>query len=286
MRADFLPALALILALAAAPLRAETQTGTPTGTPAAASAATAPGAKFIKPEIITQDPGAEEPVQQAGTLAEEILSAATLDTGDDATPVSEPPESAARQSISPTPGTLTPEAGTDVTGTTWTGTLEPLASEPFATTSLPQDPAIPEDVLLSAATSGVTRAVAIVEELKRETIEVRVSISRQMMEVRYNGEILHEWPVSTARKGKVTPKGSFKPQWLSKNHKSSLYNNAPMPYSIFYSGNYAIHGTDQESKLGRPASAGCVRLSRANAKILFAMVRQEGKSKMKVEILD
>ncbi|MBJ2151932.1 L,D-transpeptidase [Paracoccus sp. IB05] len=282
MRADFLPALALILALAAAPLLAETQPGTP----AATSAATAPGAKFIKPEIITPDPGAEEPVQQAGTLAEEILSAATLDTGEDATPVSEPPESAAQQSISPTPGTLTPEAGTAATGTTWTGTLEPLASEPFATTSLPQDPAIPVEIVLEAATSGVTRAVAIVEELRRETIEVRVSISRQMMEVRYNGEVLHEWPVSTARKGKVTPKGSFKPQWLSKNHKSSLYNNAPMPYSIFYSGNYAIHGTDQESKLGRPASAGCVRLSRANAKILFAMVQQEGKSKMKVEILD
>lgn len=225
-------------------------------------------------------------MKQAGTLAEEILSAATLDTGKDTAQILEQPESVEGLSGAPIPGTLTSEPGTSETGTTWTGTVEPLVSEPFASASLPQDPAIPVEIVLEAATSGVTRAAAIVEELRRETIEVRVSISRQMMEVRYNGEVLHEWPVSTARKGKVTPKGSFKPQWLSKNHKSSLYNNAPMPYSIFYSGNYAIHGTDQESKLGRPASAGCVRLSRANAKVLFAMVQQEGKSKMKVEILD
>ncbi|NPD13612.1 L,D-transpeptidase [Xinfangfangia sp. D13-10-4-6] len=136
------------------------------------------------------------------------------------------------------------------------------------------------------ANAGAKVAAETLAELQRETIEVRVSVSQQMMEVWYHGEMIHEWPVSTARKGKITPRGSYKPQWLSKNHKSSLYNNAPMPYSIFYSGNYAIHGTDQESKLGRPASAGCVRLSRANAKILFAMVQQEGKSKMKVEILD
>ncbi|MCL4065026.1 L,D-transpeptidase [Pseudomonas sp. GX19020] len=285
MRADFLPALALFLALAAAPLQAETQPGAATDS-SASSPATAPGAKFIKPEIITAGPGTEDPVKQAGTLAEEILSAATLDTGEDTAQILDPPASAKGMSGAPMPGTLTSEPGTSETGTTWTGTVEPLVSEPFASSSLPQNPAIPVEIVLEAATSGVTRAAAIVEELRRETIEVRVSISRQMMEVRYNGEILHEWPVSTARKGKVTPKGSFKPQWLSKNHKSSLYNNAPMPYSIFYSGNYAIHGTDQESKLGRPASAGCVRLSRANAKVLFAMVQQEGKSKMKVEILD
>lgn len=144
-------------------------------------------------------------------------------------------------------------------------------------------PPLPDMRVLAAATAGVA---ALVHEATKEVIEVRVSISKQMMEVRHRGELIYEWPVSTARKGKITPRGSFKPQWLSRNHKSSLYNNAPMPYSIFYSGHYAIHGTDQESKLGRPASAGCVRLSRANAKILFAMVVEEGKDRMRVDIVD
>lgn len=85
-------------------------------------------------------------------------------------------------------------------------------------------------------------------------LQVVVDISEQSMRV---------------YQGKKTPTGSYSPQWLSKNHRSSLYNNAPMPYSIFYSGNYAIHGTNQTGKLGSPASAGCVRLSTENAARLF-----------------
>ncbi|MDP4034243.1 MAG: L,D-transpeptidase [Pseudorhodobacter sp.] len=117
-------------------------------------------------------------------------------------------------------------------------------------------------------------------------ILVRVSISRQVMEVFHEGRKIHEWPVSTARQGKITPTGQWNgAQWLSRNHRSSLYNNAPMPYAVFYNGNYAIHGTDQVKKLGRPASAGCVRLHTANAKILFNMVRAEGKDNLRVTVV-
>lgn len=117
-------------------------------------------------------------------------------------------------------------------------------------------------------------------------VTARVSLSRQMMEVFHEGRKIYEWPVSTARRGKITPTGTWNgAQWLSKNHRSSLYNGAPMPYAIFFNGNYAIHGTDQIRKLGRPASAGCVRLHPSNAKILFNMVRDEGKKALRVEIV-
>lgn len=97
-----------------------------------------------------------------------------------------------------------------------------------------------------------------------------------MMEAFQDGAKLCDWPVSTARAGHATPTGEYAPQFLSEYHRSSLCNNAPMPFSIFYDGNYVIHGTDQESKLGRPASAGGLRLSRANAEILFSMVQTGG----------
>lgn len=108
------------------------------------------------------------------------------------------------------------------------------------------------------------------------SVVARVSIAQQQMVVSYNGEALHTWPVSTARRGKVTPIGSWKAKWLSRYHKSSLYKNAPMPYSIFYNGNYAVHGTTSIKKLGQPASAGCVRLHPDNAAILFEMAKREG----------
>ncbi|MEZ5796217.1 MAG: L,D-transpeptidase [Paracoccaceae bacterium] len=117
-----------------------------------------------------------------------------------------------------------------------------------------------------------------------ERVEVRVSISRQMMEVYHEGRKIYEWPVSTAKRPKVTPAGSWTPEFLSRNHKSSRYNNAPMPWAIFYSGNYAIHGTDAIKRLGQPASHGCVRLHPRNAKILFNMVKAEGMQNTRVTV--
>lgn len=104
----------------------------------------------------------------------------------------------------------------------------------------------------------------------------KVDVSSQTMTVIRYGEVIYSWPVSTARKGKVTPRGTYSPKSLSRYHKSSLYNNAPMPYSIFFKGNYAVHGTNQVSRLGRPASAGCVRLHTSNAATLFSLVKQHG----------
>ena len=116
------------------------------------------------------------------------------------------------------------------------------------------------------------------------TIEARVDISEQRMRVYYKGKLAYSWKVSTARKGKVTPVGTYGAKFLSRDHKSSRYNNAPMPYSIFYSGHYAIHGTYHISKLGRPASAGCVRLHPDHARVLFNLVRRDGLRNMRVVI--
>lgn len=117
-------------------------------------------------------------------------------------------------------------------------------------------------------------------------VVARISISAQKMQVFEAGRLVHEWPVSTARPGKITPRGVYTAQWLSANHRSSLYDNAPMPWSIFFHGHYAIHGTDQLSRLGQPASAGCVRLHPENARLLFEMARQVGLANMRVWIVD
>jgi lipoprotein-anchoring transpeptidase ErfK/SrfK len=49
-----------------------------------------------------------------------------------------------------------------------------------------------------------------------------------------------------------------------------------MPHSIFYSAPFAIHGTTDIARLGRPASHGCIRLSPADAAVLFELVGKEG----------
>jgi lipoprotein-anchoring transpeptidase ErfK/SrfK len=129
-------------------------------------------------------------------------------------------------------------------------------------------------------------ALCAPEAAMAERVVARVSISTQTMKVYHEGRHLFSWTVSTAKPGKTTPTGVFVgAEALSKHHRSRLYNNAPMPFAIFYDGHYAIHGTDQIKKLGAPASNGCVRLHPDNAAILFQMVKAEGKDNLRVEIV-
>ena len=74
----------------------------------------------------------------------------------------------------------------------------------------------------------------------------------------------------------LTPPGTFHPQFMAARWYSRVFNNAPMPHSIFYSGPFAIHGTAEVSRLGRPASHGCVRLAPADAAALFGLVQKQG----------
>lgn len=117
-----------------------------------------------------------------------------------------------------------------------------------------------------------------------ESLRVTVDLSDQQMIVTAGDEILHQWPVSTARAGKCTPVGTYTPYLMKRMHYSSLYNNAPMPWSIFFAGNYAIHGTTDVAKLGTPASAGCVRLAPDNAETLYGEVKAVGMDETRVVI--
>src|SRR5262249_29218221 len=116
----------------------------------------------------------------------------------------------------------------------------------------------------------------------RADVVVRVDKSSQRMSVMVNGEHRYTWTVSTGIYG--TPSGSFRPQSLARYHRSTLYNNAPMPYSIFYDGNFAIHGTTHVAQLGGRASRGCVRLHPSNAAVLFSLVQREGLANTRVVI--
>lgn len=117
-----------------------------------------------------------------------------------------------------------------------------------------------------------------------QALVVTVDLSDQRMEVAEGGAVTHVWPVSTARAGKCTPVGTYTPYLLKRMHYSSLYDNAPMPWSIFFLGNYAIHGTTQVDRLGAPASAGCIRLAPENAEILFGAVQAVGMSETRIVV--
>lgn len=107
-------------------------------------------------------------------------------------------------------------------------------------------------------------------------VVAKIDKSQQRMRVFVRGKRLHVWKVSTARRGYATPSGQWKPFRMHKMWRSRKYNNSPMPYSLFYSGGFAVHGTYDLKRLGRPASHGCVRLHPAHAKKLYQLVARYG----------
>jgi len=117
------------------------------------------------------------------------------------------------------------------------------------------------------------------------TVVAKIDISSQTMQVLVDGRPRYTWSVSTARRGYVTPIGTYRPQRLEKMWYSRKYNMSPMPHSIFYHRGYAIHGTTSINKLGQPASHGCVRLHPNNARTLFSLVRKHGMNNMRVKVV-
>jgi lipoprotein-anchoring transpeptidase ErfK/SrfK len=116
------------------------------------------------------------------------------------------------------------------------------------------------------------------------SIVARINISKQTMTVTENGFVKYQWKISTARKGYVTPTGSYRAYWASRHHRSRKYDNAPMPFAIFFNGGYAVHATYEVKRLGRPASHGCVRLHPENAAIFFSLAQRAGLSNTRVII--
>lgn len=108
------------------------------------------------------------------------------------------------------------------------------------------------------------------------SLVARVDVAAQTMTVTHYGKVLYEWPVSTARQGYITPEGDFRPYRMHKMWRSRTYDNAPMPFAVFYDRGWAVHGTTAVSRLGTPASHGCVRLETANAEAFYTLVRQVG----------
>jgi hypothetical protein len=116
-------------------------------------------------------------------------------------------------------------------------------------------------------------------------VSITVDKNAQQMTVAVDGVERYRWPVSTGIPSYETPNGSYRTFRMEEDHYSKEFDDAPMPHSIFFTKiGHAIHGTESESRLGTPASHGCVRLSRANATTLYDLVQKEGVLKTTVTL--
>ncbi len=124
---------------------------------------------------------------------------------------------------------------------------------------------------------------------RREACAVyaRVSKSAQRLDLYVNGVLQGQFPTSTGVAGRGTPdfdqhpNGRIYDRYTSTKFPGGDYNGlGNMPYAVFISGGFAIHGTGQGNwkKLGKPASHGCIRIHPDNALRFNRLVRQYGAS--------
>ena len=119
-------------------------------------------------------------------------------------------------------------------------------------------------------------AVVTLAQAAHANVMIIIDKSAQKMTVTVNGEDRYTWPVSTGRDGYDSPSGDHQPLRMEKDHFSREWDDAPMPYSIFFTKiGHAIHGTNEQRNLGYPVSHGCVRLSVKNAAALWELVKRQ-----------
>jgi len=96
---------------------------------------------------------------------------------------------------------------------------------------------------------------------------VMVNLTSQRAWVYRNGVRIGASTISSGKAGKRTPTGIFQILQKNKDHRSNLYNDAPMPYMqrLTWDG-IALHAGHLP---GYPASHGCIRLPLLFARALF-----------------
>ena len=114
-------------------------------------------------------------------------------------------------------------------------------------------------------------------------VEVKVDIAAQRMTVTAPDGEVYDWKISSGRTGFRSPNGVYRPTRLEKNWYSRKYGGA-MPHAVFFRGGYAIHGTAEVGRLGRPASHGCVRLETSNARALYHLVQEHGSGNVSIRV--
>ena len=108
-------------------------------------------------------------------------------------------------------------------------------------------------------------------------LKIVVDKSVQRIYVYKDLEQLYTFKSSTGKAGHRTPSGVFTPYSLEAMHYSRKYYNSPMPWSTFFNGGVAIHGTEAIYHLGHAASHGCVRTHPKSARRIYNLIRKYGR---------
>ncbi|MFE1745279.1 L,D-transpeptidase [Coleofasciculus sp. H7-2] len=101
---------------------------------------------------------------------------------------------------------------------------------------------------------------------------IEVNLSKQRLIAWEGGRRVYSVPISSGKRSTPTRVGTFT---IQSKHRSTRmrgrgYNVANVPYTMYYSGGYAIHGAYWHNRFGTPVSHGCVNMPVGQARKLYS----------------
>jgi len=113
-------------------------------------------------------------------------------------------------------------------------------------------------------------AIARFQRSRRRWIEINLSSQRL---IAWEGKVpTYAILVSTGKDSSQTPTGVFAIQTQERyaRMRGSGYDVPNVPYTMYFMGNYAIHGAYWHHRFGTPVSHGCINLAVNHARWLFS----------------
>jgi len=151
--------------------------------------------------------------------------------------------------------------------------------------------------LLFASCANIPELGALSDRAGTRHRRIVVKLAEQKAYLYHRDKMVAVSPISSGREGKHTPPGRFSVIEKDADHRSSLYGNyvrsgkvvkenidirkggrppgckfegVPMPYFLRFTGAYGLHAGNLP---GYPASSGCVRLPKRQAKRFYDAVQ-------------
>ena len=129
--------------------------------------------------------------------------------------------------------------------------------------------ATPKAVSSSASTPSTSGRMSDLKTSNQRWIEI--DLSSQRLIAWEGGQSVYAVIVSTGKSSTPTRVGTFAIQTKHRvaRMRGTGYDIGDVPYTMYYSGNYAIHGAYWHHRFGTPVSHGCVNVAVNHAQWLF-----------------
>ncbi|MGW0523095.1 L,D-transpeptidase [Crossiella sp. NPDC003009] len=149
-----------------------------------------------------------------------------------------------------------PSSSTSESTSKQPSTTRPTTTQP--TTTTPPKPKPEQKDTVEPASAGNTTPC-------KDTARACIDLSANKAWIMADGKVVAgPVPITHGRKGWLTPPGTFRVNVKRPMHYSSIFNNAKMPWSVFFNGGIAFHQGSLREK-----SHGCIHLSPSAAKQFY-----------------